>query len=52
LQDANGEPINHPANLDVAYAGLAEVRGCEVPEVATAVEENFVRLFGSGAEKD
>ncbi|MEO8353792.1 MAG: TatD family hydrolase [Chthoniobacteraceae bacterium] len=51
LQDADGEPINHPANLDIAYAGLAEVRGCEVAELADAVEKNFIRLFGWGAEK-
>ncbi len=50
LQDADGEPVNHPANLDVAYAGLAEVRGCEVEELAAAVEKNFMRLFGRGAE--
>ena len=42
-----GEPANHPSNLDVALAGLAEVRGMPANELATATNENFARLFGA-----
>lgn len=45
LEDATGVTINHPANLEVAYAGLAEVRGLPVLELAARVAENFQRLF-------
>ena len=43
---ADGNPINHPANIGAIYAGLAAVR--EIPlEILTAqVTENFRRLFG------
>lgn len=43
---ADGNPINHPANIGVVYAGLAEVRRVPVEELAAQVEENFRRLFG------
>ncbi|HUR59558.1 MAG TPA: TatD family hydrolase [Opitutaceae bacterium] len=43
---ADGNPINHPANLGAVYAGLAEVRGVEVCVLETKLEENFTRLFG------
>ncbi len=36
---------NHPANVEVAYAALAELRGLPVAALADAVEENFRRLF-------
>lgn len=45
LTDSAGQPINHPANLTVSYAGLAEVRGLEPGALAELVAENFGRLF-------
>lgn len=45
LKDASGEPLNHPANLAVAYAGLAEIRGMRIEELAPCIAENFQRLF-------
>lgn len=49
LRDAAGEPVNHPANLSVAYAGLAEIRGMDASELAALVEENFRQLFSSSS---
>ena len=46
LADAAGQPLNHPANLAVAYAGLAEIRGLPVATLAERIAENFQRLFG------
>jgi TatD DNase family protein len=46
LCDAAGHAINHPANLAVAYAGLAEIRECDRDELAELVAANFRRLFG------
>ena len=43
---ATGEPINDPANIEVAYAGLAEVRGLQLEELAEIVAKNFQRLYG------
>ena len=45
LLDADGAAINHPANLLVAYAGLAELRGLPAAELETLVAENFAKLF-------
>lgn len=44
---ADGNPINHPANIGAVYAGLAEIRGLDVETLAARVEENFRRLFGN-----
>lgn len=49
LADTEGQPINHPANLTVAYAGLAGIRGLDEPALAELVAENFQRLFGGHA---
>jgi TatD DNase family protein len=46
LRGAAGEPINHPANIEVAYAGLAEIRKMNVAKLAGIVAESFARLFG------
>jgi TatD DNase family protein len=46
LPDHDGKVVNHPANLTVAYEGLAEIRGWTVEELAERVAENFTRLFG------
>ncbi|HWL15204.1 MAG TPA: TatD family hydrolase [Opitutus sp.] len=43
---ADGNPINHPANLRAVYAGLAEVRGLEFDALAAQIEQNFRALFG------
>lgn len=47
---ADGNPINHPANLGAVYAGLAEIRELRVEALAIQVAENFQRLFG-GSER-
>jgi TatD DNase family protein len=44
---SDGEPINHPANLIVTYAALAELRGTDVDLLTAQVADNFQRLFGS-----
>ena len=46
---ADGNPINHPANVGAVYAGLAEVRGISMEQLAAIVETNFSRLFGRSA---
>jgi TatD DNase family protein len=46
LRDSTGEPLNHPANLALAYEALAEIRGLPVEALAAQVEENFTALFG------
>jgi TatD DNase family protein len=43
---ANGNPINHPANLPAVYAGLAELRDLPLSSLTTQIAENFTRLFG------
>ena len=47
LRDASGEPINHPANIAVAYEALADIRGIPVVALAAQVEQNFARLFNA-----
>lgn len=44
-----GRMLNHPANLEVAYGALAELRGLPVEELSGVVEANFLRLFGRPA---
>ena len=46
LRDAGGEPLNHPANLALAYTALADLRGLSVDQLTAQVAENFARLFG------
>ena len=46
LRDSSGQVINHPANIDLAYRALAEIRGMEVEKLAQQVERNFATLFG------
>jgi TatD DNase family protein len=46
LADAEGKPLNHPANLAAVYSGLAELLGEKVEPLAAHVEENFQRVFG------
>lgn len=47
MQDSNGTVINHPANIEVVYRVLADVRGIPRDELAARVSENFTRLFGA-----
>lgn len=42
---ADGQAVNHPANLVVAYEQLAKIRGLALPDLAAQVERNFKRLF-------
>jgi TatD DNase family protein len=42
----DGSTINHPANIEAAYAGLAALRGVSPPELSEQVDANFKRLFG------
>lgn len=43
----DGSPINHPGNIDAAYAGLASLRGEDPAELTARVAKNFNRLFGA-----
>jgi TatD DNase family protein len=47
LADANGKPLNHPANLLAVYEFMAMERGMQLSGFATQIEENFQRLFGT-----
>ena len=42
---ADGNAINHPANIGAVYTGLAEVRGVPVESLSVQLEQNFQRLF-------
>ncbi len=44
---ADGNPINHPANLPAVYAGLAELRNLPPDILAAQIERNFHALFSS-----
>lgn len=46
---ADGNVINHPANLRAAYAGLAEIRGLAESDLVGTVARNFSTLFGAAA---
>lgn len=41
-----GQPVNHPGNIEAAYAGLASLLGLSVEALAVQVETNFINLFG------
>lgn len=43
---AGGQTINHPANIEAAYAGLAANLGLSAEVLTESVSENFARLFG------
>jgi TatD DNase family protein len=42
---ADGQRVNHPANLAATYDALAQIRGLRVEELASQVADNFQRLF-------
>ena len=46
LADAEGRPLNHPANLVAVYEGLAAILGEPTASLAARVGENFLRGFG------
>ena len=46
LHDETGARLNHPANIEVACAALAGIRGVTVGELVETVAANFARLFG------
>ncbi len=46
LPDASGKPLNHPANITLAYTALAKTRDASLETLAHQIEENFTRLFG------
>ncbi len=42
---ADGQRVNHPANLAATYAALATIRGAPLEELTAQVAQNFARLF-------
>ena len=42
----DGTPINHPANLALAYSALAKLRDSRAAELTGQIALNFARLFG------
>ena len=44
---ADSHPLNHPANVGVAYAGLAEVRAQDLASLTAEIADNFHRFFGA-----
>ena len=47
LHDAGAQPLNHPANIALAYAALAELRRMPTEELTAQVAENFARFVGT-----
>ncbi len=41
----DGSTVNHPGNLDAAYAALASLRGIPLSELTARVTDNFHRFF-------
>ena len=46
LAHADGQPVNHPANLGSIYCFMAQFLGEPLEKLAARVEDNFLRLFG------
>lgn len=46
---ANGQPLNHPANLIVSYRLLAEIRQMPLENLIEQIAQNHQRLFGPSA---
>ncbi len=42
-----GAALNHPGNIEAAYAGLAALRGVETATLTARIAENFRRFFES-----
>ncbi|MCE9610529.1 MAG: TatD family hydrolase [Chthoniobacter sp.] len=49
LHDPTGTPLNHPANLALAYTALARLRSLPIPTLAQQIAQNFSAIFGSGS---
>jgi TatD DNase family protein len=45
---ADGNPVNHPANIGAVYDGLAEIRGMSRESLDRQVADNFRCLFAAG----
>lgn len=43
----DGTILNHPANIGIAYTGLAAARGVPISELETDVGANFLQLFSA-----
>ncbi len=50
VEDAEGRPLNHPANLPAIYEVLAELREAPLDQLVPQVEQNFRRFFKSTAQ--
>lgn len=46
LPDIDGKPLNHPANLALAYSAIADLRDLSLESLAVQIEKNFTRIFG------
>ena len=46
LRAPEGKPLNHPANIELAYQGLADTRQTPLEALAPILQANFLRLFG------
>ncbi len=47
IWSGDGKLLNHPANIEVAYTGLAEICGIPLNVLADQVDLNFTRLFAT-----
>lgn len=45
LCDTAGRSLNHPANIELSYRLLAELRGMSLNALASQLEQNFHQLF-------
>ena len=43
----DGSPVNHPGNIEAAYAGLVQLRGLDEPILDAQIADNFRHLFGT-----
>lgn len=47
LHDPTGAPLNHPANLALAYTALAQLRDLPLETLSAQIAQNCARLFGA-----
>jgi len=50
--DAQGHPVNHPANLGRIAEGVAGLLGIPIDELAARCEANWVRFFGAAPPEE
>jgi TatD DNase family protein len=48
LKNAEGNALNHPANIRLSYQILADLRGMSLADLAAQLERNYLTLFGGG----